>query len=238
MKKVKDLKIRTKRILAVLSLLVAFGVFYFVAHFVVFRFISSSSATGFKEFIEGFGAVGVFVALGIQVLQVFIAFIPGEFVEVGLGFCFGAVGGTLLCLLGVGLASTFVFLLVKKWGIRLVELFVSTEKINSLSFINNEKKLKRVTFFLFLIPGTPKDVLTYIVPLTRIKLTEFLVISLIARVPSVVSSTVGGHLFEDGKYLEGIILLLSTMAVSLLGLFIYNKITAKYKEKRTRNDSA
>lgn len=233
MKKVKDFKLKTKRILAVLSLLVAVGVFYFVARFVVFDFLSTPSATDFKEFIEGFGAVSVFVALGIQVLQVFIAFIPGEFIEVGLGYAFGAVKGTLLCLLGVGLASTLVFLLVKKWGIRLVELFVSTEKINSLSFINNEKKLKRLTFVLFLIPGTPKDMLTYIVPLTRIKLSEFLAISLIARIPSVVSSTIGGHFFEDGKYLEGITLLVLTTAISIIGLFIYNKITAKYKEKKS-----
>ena len=234
MKKVKELKLRTKRILAFLSLLITAGLCYLVAHFAVFRFISSSSAEGFKEFIEGYGALGVFVALGIQILQVFIAFIPGEFVEVGLGYAFGALEGTILCLLGVGIASTLVFLLCKKWGIRLVELFVSTEKINSLSFINNENKLKRLTFILFLIPGTPKDMLTYIVPLTRIKLTEFLIISLIARIPSVVSSTVGGHLFEDGKYLEGIILLIATMTASLLGLFAYNKITAKYKENREK----
>ena len=232
MKKTRNLNLKTKRIIAILSLLVAVGVFYLVAHFAVFRFISSSNATGFKEFIEGYGAIGVFVALGIQFLQVFVALIPGEFVEVGLGYAFGAVGGTLLCLLGVGLASSLIFLLVKRWGVRVVELFVSTEKINSLSLINSEKRLKRLVFILFLIPGTPKDLLTYIVPLTRIKMSEFLVISLIARIPSVVSSSVGGHLFEDGKYLEGIILLLSTMAVSLLGIFIYNKITAKYKEKR------
>lgn len=234
MKKTKDLNLKTKRLIAIISLLIAAGVFYLVAHFAVFRFISSSDGIGFKEFIEGYGFTGVFVALGIQFLQVFIALIPGEFVEVGLGYAFGAVGGTLLCLLGVGLASSLIFFLVKRWGIRVVELFVSTEKINSLSLINSEKRLKRLVFALFLIPGTPKDLLTYIVPLTRIKLSEFLVISLIARIPSVVSSTVGGHLFEDGKYLEGIVLLVVTMAVSLLGLFIYNKITVKYKEKRDK----
>lgn len=235
MKKTGNINIRTKRIIAIISFLITLGVFCLVAHFAVFRFLAADkSASGFKEFVEGYGAAGVFIALGIQILQVFIAFIPGEFVEVGLGYAFGAVEGTLLCLLGVGLASTLIFLLCKKWGVRLIELFVSTEKINSLSFINSEKKLKRTVFFLFLIPGTPKDILTYIVPLTHIKLTEFLIISLIARIPSVISSTVGGHLFEDGKYLYGIVLLLVTTAVSLLGLICYNKITEKYKKKKEK----
>ena len=233
MKEKRHLTLLTKRILGIVSVIITIAVFYLIAHFAVFRFISTNtSASDFKTFIEGYGFLGGFVALGIQFLQVFIAFIPGEFVEVGLGYDFGAVGGTLICLLGVGLASSLIFLLVKKWGIRVVELFVSAEKINSLSFINNENKLKRLTFILFLIPGTPKDMLTYIVPLTRIKLSEFLFLSLIARIPSVVTSTVGGHLFEDGKYLEGIVLLAVTVAISILGLFIYNKITAKYKEKK------
>lgn len=233
MKEKRHLTLLTKRILGIVSVIITIAVFYLIAHFAVFRFISTNtSASDFKTFIEGYGFLGGFVALGIQFLQVFIAFIPGEFVEVGLGYAFGAVGGTLICLLGVGLASSLIFLLVKKWGIRVVELFVSAEKINSLSFINNENKLKRLTFILFLIPGTPKDMLTYIVPLTRIKLSEFLFLSLIARIPSVVTSTVGGHLFEDGKYLEGIVLLAVTVAISILGLFIYNKITAKYKEKK------
>lgn len=231
MKEKRHLTLLTKRILGIVSVIITIAVFYLIAHFAVFRFISTNtSASDFKTFIEGYGFLGGFVALGIQFLQVFIAFIPGEFVEVGLGYAFGAVGGTLICLLGVGLASSLIFLLVKKWGIRVVELFVSAEKINSLSFINNENKLKRLTFILFLIPGTPKDMLTYIVPLTRIKLSEFLFLSLIARIPSVVTSTVGGHLFEDGKYLEGIVLLAVTVAISILGLFIYNKITAKYKK--------
>ena len=231
MKEKRHLTLLTKRILGIVSVIITIAVFYLIAHFAVFRFISTNtSASDFKTFIEGYGFLGGFVALGIQFLQVFIAFIPGEFVEVGLGYAFGAVGGTLICLLGVGLASSLIFLLVKKWGIRVVELFVSAKKINSLSFINNENKLKRLTFILFLIPGTPKDMLTYIVPLTRIKLSEFLFLSLIARIPSVVTSTVGGHLFEDGKYLEGIVLLAVTVAISILGLFIYNKITAKYKK--------
>lgn len=228
----EKLTLRRKRIIAIASLIITVGIMLVVAYFAVYRFFSDrQTSEGFRDFIEGYGWWGRFVAFGIQFLQVFIAFIPGEFVEVGLGLAFGAVEGTVICLLGLATASAAVFVLVKKWGIKIAELFVDVEKINSLKFINSEKKLKRIVFLIFLIPGTPKDILTYIVPLTRMKLSEFMTITMIARIPSVVSSTIGGNLFSDGKLLEGIALLLVTGAISLAGLKIYSILTEKKQKK-------
>lgn len=230
------LTLKRKRIIAIVSLAVVLGIMGIVSYFVVYRFFSSDmTAADFESFIEGYGWWGRFVALGIQYLQVFIAFIPGEFVEVGLGLAFGAVEGTIICLAGVALGSASVFLLVKKWGVKAVELFVDTNKINSLKFINSEKKLNYTVFILFLIPGTPKDLLTYVVPLTRMKMSEFMIISMIARIPSVVSSTIGGNLFGQGKYWQGIILLLVTGLFSLAGLKIYDIILRKYQSKKAEN---
>lgn len=230
------LTLKYKRIIAVASLVLVIGLMGLISYFAVYRFFSgSATAKDFEEFISGYGWWGRFIALGIQFLQVFIALIPGEFVEVGLGLAFGAVEGTIICMAGVALASALVFLLVKKWGVRVVELFVDSEKINSLKFISTEKKLSYTVFILFLIPGTPKDLLTYIVPLTRMKLSEFMIISMIARIPSIISSTIGGNLFGEGKFLEGIILLLITGLISLAGLKIYDIIIKKYEARRADN---
>lgn len=227
--------LRQKRILGIASLAAVLGIFCLLTYFVVYRFFSGeNSADNFTEFIEGYGWAGRFVALGIQFLQVFVAIIPGEFVEVGLGLAFGAVEGSIICLVGVGLASALVFTLAKIWGVKLVELFVEREKIDNLRIINSEKKLNTLVFVLFLVPGTPKDLLTYIVPLTRMKLSEFLFISMIARIPSVLSSTIGGDFFSRGKYLEGIILFIVTGAVSIIGLFVYKRLLAKYHKRKTK----
>ena len=91
---------------------------------------------------------------------------------------------------------------------------------------------------MFLIPGTPKDLLTYIVPLTRMKLSEFLCITLIARIPSVVSSTAGGALFGNGNYISGIILLLITGLISVGGICLYNFIMKKRTEKNGDKETA
>lgn len=225
-----------KRIIAILSLLAVLGIFSLLTYFVVYKFVAlSESPESFKTFIDGYGWWGWAVALGMQFLQVFVALIPGEFVEVGLGLSFGFIEGTIICYLGVALASALIFILVKKFGIKAVELFVDPKKIDELRFINSEKKLNTLVFLLFLIPGTPKDILTYVVPLTRMKLSEFLTISLIARFPSVVSSIIGGDFFGNEKYLEGIILFLITGGVSLTGMLIYRLILKKGR-KASNND--
>lgn len=224
--------LKRKRILAVVSVLVVLCLVSFLSYFLIVRF-SKIAKTGeeFRDFIGSYGAFGVFVAVGIQILQVFIALIPGEFVEIGIGYAYGWLNGTLLSLLGVAIGSTMIFMLVKKFGIRLVEIFVSTDKINKLKFIESEKKLNRLTFILFFIPGTPKDLLTYFVGLTRMTLKDFLVITLFARIPSVVSSTIGGNFIGEGKYIEAVVLFVVTGLVSVAGIKIYNSLVKRFEAK-------
>ena len=121
-------------------------------------------------------------------------------------------------------SSSLIFLLVKKVGISLVELFIPREKIQLLRFINSEAKLKRIVFLLFFIPGTPKDILTYFVGLTDMKLSEFLAITLIARIPSVLSSTISGQMLGDEHFMTAGIVYAVTGAVSILGYYVYQRI--------------
>ena len=138
------------------------------------------------------------------------------------GFVFGPVFGTLLCCAGVAIASSLVFVLARKFGVKLVEVFISREKINQLRFLNTEKKRDLLIFLAVFIPGTPKDLLTYFVGLTEIRLGAFLVISLAARIPSVVTSTFGGHLLGEGEYVLAIVIYALTAVISLLGMLGYN----------------
>lgn len=217
--------IKRRRITAVVSLCLALAVLTCLFVVMYRRFMAiGSTPEDFKEFIDSFGWTGWLVALGIQILQVIMAPLPGEIMEIGMGYAFGAVEGTLLCLTGVTIASAVVFLLTKRFGIRLLELFFSVESLNGLRFINSEKKLNRTVFLLFFIPGTPKDLLTYFVGLTRMKLSTFLPITLIARIPSVVSSVIGGNLISDRNYIGAFWLFAITGAVSLLGMWLYNAL--------------
>lgn len=196
----------------------------------IWEWLSSFSQEGLRDYIQSFGAASWLVFLGLQFLQVFIALIPGELLESVAGFAFGPWVGTALCYMGVAAASAIVFALTRRFGVKLVEVFISREKINQLRFLNTAKKRNILIFLIFFIPGTPKDLLTYFAGLTDIKLGTFLAISLIARIPSVLSSTFGGHLLGEGRYGGAILLYGITALVSGCGLLGYNA-WMKRKEK-------
>ena len=217
---------RSRKWLAGISLAVVLLLMVLLTLFVS-RWLSSFSQDDFRDYIRSFGALGWLVMLGLQILQVFIALIPGEFVETAAGFAFGPWVGTVICYLGIAFATTLIFTLTRRYGIKLVEVFVSREKINELRFLNPEQKRNTLIFLLFFIPGTPKDLLTYFVGLTDIKLTTFLLLSMVARIPSMVSSTFGGHLLGEERYIGAVILYGITGLVSLAGLLGYNHYLKK-----------
>ncbi len=215
-----------RKVLAGISLTVVVLLVVFLTLFVS-RWLSSFTQEDFRDYIRSFGAAGWLVMLGLQILQVFIALIPGEIVESAAGFAFGPWLGTAICYLGIAFASTLILTLTRRYGIKLVEVFVSREKINELRFLNTEQKRNTLIFLLFFIPGTPKDLLTYFVGLTDIKLTTFLLLSMVARIPSMVSSTFGGHLLGEERYIGAVILYGFTGLVSLAGLLGYNHYLKK-----------
>lgn len=221
---------RKRKLLAIISAVIVVILLLLLTLF-IWNWLASFSKEGFRSYIQSFGPAGWLVLLGLQILQVFVALIPGELLETAAGFCFGPVIGTLICYIGITIATVLIFLLTSRYGVRLVEIFISKEKINELRFLNTEKKRNLLVFLLFFIPGTPKDLLSYFVPLTNMKLGQFLVISLLARIPSILSSTFGGHLLGEGKYWGAILLYGITAIVSFLGLTAYNRFVRRKQKK-------
>ena len=191
----------------------------------------------FRAWVQGHGLLGQLGFFGMTVLQIVIAIIPGEPLELGAGYAFGFWRGTLLCEIGILLGGLLVFLFVRRFGVKAVEVFFPREKIESLRFLHNEKRLALWVFILFFIPGTPKDIMTYIVPLTPMKLSTFLLLSTVARLPSVVTSTIGGNALGTGKLTFALIVFSATALISALGILIYRRI-CKRSEARQKEEQA
>ena len=182
----------------------------------------------FKSYIDSLGAWGFLMMFFVQIAQIVVALIPGEIVEFVAGTLYGWLGGLAFCLLGIFVGQTIVFKTVRKLGRNFVEKVAGSEKLKRFKFLQEESKLRVIVFFLFLIPGTPKDALTYIVPLTKMKYREFILITLIARIPSVVSSTYAGDAFAQQNYLLLAIVYGAIIVVSLLGLILYRQWEKKH----------
>ncbi len=185
----------------------------------------------FRLWVEdkGWGAKGIFTLL--VVLQVIVALIPGEMLEIAAGFAFGSVEGTILTLAGIVIGSVLVFLFVRGFGIKLVQVFFSLEKIHSLRILQDSKKFHSLLFLIMLIPGTPKDLISYFVGLTNIKLGHWILLTSVARIPSIVTSTVGGNALGEKNYLFAVLVFGVTVAIGFFGIWLYDRITKRREEK-------
>lgn len=172
----------------------------------------------------GHGIWGRIAFVGMMFFQVVVAIIPGEPLEIAAGYAFGFWEGTLLCQIGIFLGSLTVFLFVRNWGIRVVEVFFPREKILSSKLLRDRKKRDALTFILMFIPGTPKDILTYCAGLTDMPLGTWLLISTIARIPSVVTSTIGGNALGLQDYWFALAVFGVTLALSLGGWLLYRRM--------------
>jgi len=220
-------KVISGLLLSVYALLMIW-MFWFVGR-PMLRFASQPDA--FREWVDAYGIWSRIGYVGMILLQVFVAVIPGEPLEIGGGYAFGMAEGTLLCLIGAVLGSVLVFLFVRYFGIRMVEVFYSREKIRSLKFLRNSKKRDLLFFFLFLIPGTPKDLLCYFAGLTDMKWSRWLFICSIGRIPSVITSAIGGNALGTQDYMIAGITAAVTLAVSLAGIIIYRMICQIHERK-------
>ena len=148
-----------------------------------------------------------------------------------LGFVWGPWLGMLTCLIGTFIGSLVIFILVRKLGPSFLERTVGTSDLTKYKFLSDKKRVELTLFIIFFIPGTPKDVITYIAPIAPIGALPYLLITTFARIPSVITSTLLGGSIADGDYTLAIIVFIVTALISVSGILI----GSRYVEHRNKN---
>lgn len=189
----------------------------------------------FRAWVDSFGPWGRVVFVGMVFLQVLVALIPGEPVELMAGYMFGALEGTLLSMAGILLGSLVIFLLVRKFGVKMVQVFFKDKEIKRLAFLKDPKKSMVLTFVLMTVPGTPKDLLSYFVGLTPVKLWQWLLIVLVARIPSLVTSTVSGAAAGEENYVLAGVVFAVTVLLSIGGLVYYRYLCKQHNAENEQS---
>ena len=195
-----------------------------------------SDVDAIRLWVEENHLLGAMLMLFICMLQVVVAFIPGELVEIAAGYAFGGWLGALICTVGIALGSIISILLARKFGRRLVESLYPREKIDALPILNDRKKRNTMVFLLFLIPGTPKDFFTYVVGMTGMSIPLYLALTVFARFPSIIISTLGGGALGDNMLWKAVAIFLIAAIISTLGYFIYLVISNKYQKKESKKE--
>ena len=198
MKKIKVLKLLTL-IMVVIILIVS--TIYMIP--IVKQLNTVQGQIEFKSKIQNSGMVGVLILFGLELAQIILAILPGEPIEVLAGICFGTIGGTIFIMISIFITTCLIYFLVKKYGRKFIYEFFSKEKVQKLEnskIFKDDKKVEMVMILLFLIPGTPKDLLVYLGGLLPIKTSRFIMIATLLRFPSVISSTIAGNSILDRQW--------------------------------------
>lgn len=187
-----------------------------------------------QQYIRSKGVWGVLILLGIQILQVVVAFIPGEPIEVMAGLLYGTVGGWAICTVGMLMGTVMIYYLVRWLGSSFVGRIMDEKKLEKYRFLHDTRRLETMTFLLFFIPGTPKDMLTYFMPFTKIKPAVFFLIVSIARIPSIISSTFAGASIGEGKWIQTILIFVVIGLVGLAGIWCNDLLMKRISAQREK----
>lgn len=176
--------------------------------------------------VRGFGAFGAIVLFAVQIIQVISGFIPSEMLAIVSGLIYGTWFGTLIVIAGCAVGTIIVFLIVRKLGAPFVRSMVPKKYLNKFNKLEQGERFYTFVFILFLIPGIPKDVLTYIVPLSSIPLPHFVAVATLGRLPELFAVICAASDIANGQYVRAIIIFSITAIVAIVGLIVYNR-TAK-----------
>ena len=176
-----------------------------------------------KAYMDSLGAWGWLIFIGMIVLQVIVAVIPGGPFEIASGYAFGVVWGTVICDIGTTLGSLLVFLLVRRFGKDFIELFFSKAQIDSVKFLKTNEKSTFLIFLFFLIPGTPKDLLSYLVGLMDMKVSTWVMITAVGRLPAILLSSLSGSALNSQRYEIFAIAMAAALVLSILGMIFYSR---------------
>lgn len=179
-----------------------------------FTILSDQEAV--SAYIQSYGPLGPLVLFFFHLLQVIIAFIPGHVFVVAGGYVYGLIGGTILNIVFVVIASQIAFIMAQKAGRPIVNRFVDQATVDKWSAIAEKKGFLFFTI-AFVLPVFPTDAMNFVAGLSGMSGWKFLAASALGRFPSILLLTlVGSHGIEFSNT-TWVILFILVAAVYIIG---------------------
>jgi uncharacterized membrane protein YdjX (TVP38/TMEM64 family) len=183
-----------------------------------------------KETVSAWGWFAPIVFIGIQALQVIVSPVPGEITGPVGGALFGTTWGLVYSTIGLTIGTLVCFGLGRLWGEPLIRPWLSEHHWNRMNFIL-EAEGAILCFILYLIPGFPKDIISYLFGISPMPFWIFAVVSTFARIPGTwISSYFGAHV-GDQQYVWAAIFIALVTAVCLPIYYYRDRIISRFRGK-------
>lgn len=182
-----------------------------------------------REMINSYQGWSFLVYILLQILQVVIFVIPGDFMNITGGYIFGFPLGAVLSIIGVWIGTIIAFYISRFLGYGFVSRFIKTEKIEKINKILNSNAGAFSLFIFCNIPFVPKDILMYAAGLTPIKAKRILTIYCLSRIPGIlIWTSVGANVYS--KNILGLIITFLLLIIFLLFVTSIKKHIEKKKK--------
>ena len=175
-----------------------------------------------KLYLKSKGKIAIFIIYFLQILQVIIAFIPSDIINLTSGYILGPTMGFLISYLGLISGTVLAFYIARVFGTKIVTKLVKKDTLDKISQkVNSSLSIPNI-FILSIIPFMPRDVLVYAIGLTDINPKKFLIPYSISRIPLVFILTYTGNtLFYNDDFIFYFFIF------SLIILILYNTFKPK-----------
>ncbi|MBC2579939.1 TVP38/TMEM64 family protein [Clostridium sp. DJ247] len=228
----KLLKYKSYIVLGIIFIFLVYCAYEYSKYFYILRDLDR-----LKKVILSYGRYSILAFIMLQVIQVIAFFIPGEIVQIAGGYIYGTLVGSLLSIIGITMGSIAGYGISNYYGKPLISKIISKRDMKFFQRILNMGSINYIVFLLYLIPGIPKDVLSYICGVSSISFRNFFVYSTLGRLPGIFISAYFGAKIDSNNTSILIIIAISMTILFILGVFKGEKIIKVIvRDVQTEND--
>lgn len=181
-------------------------------------------------FLEQYETESIPIYLGLQVLQIVISVLPGQVFQIAAGYMYPFWLALLLAVTGAATGTAITFGLAKYLGQDFLHLFFGEEKISYYIKRLNSKRAYTIVFLLYLIPGIPKDTVSYAAGASEMHFKPFLILSVIGRLPGMCGSLLMGNLLEGENY-TGLVIVALAAVLAFLSCIIFRQRISSWLDR-------
>ena len=231
---------RNKKLIAISKLILLVFIIAGIPAFLYFRFgsgiFSKDTVDAVIAYLKVNRSIAFLLIIGIQMLQVVICILPGQPIQFAASYMYGVFIGFILSLIGAVIGTFISFYLAKLLGSDAMHLFFGEEKIEEYKRRLNSGRGLMIVLLIYLIPGLPKDLVSYAAGLSEMRFKPFLLAATVGRSPAMLGSLLFGHFFGRQNY-KAMIILSVVVAVILIICFIKREDLIRILDDIEMNDT-
>ncbi len=220
---------KTKIVFSILKLLILIGIVVAIPLYIFFYhhdFIDQfKSFEDIITFLAAYKTESILIYIAVQIIQIIISVIPGQAFQFAAGYLFGFPMGLLYSIIGAAIGTTITYCLAKFLGKDAIHIFFNEERINYFVERLNSKKAYTIVFLLYLIPGLPKDIVSYAAGISEMSFRPFLIVSLVGRLAGMSGSLLIGAFYFKKHYIGMALVGVLAVAMFILCLIKRKKIS-------------